>query len=53
MTIWRMHIACRINKITHMYSQYGMLVAFPRQQWLHERAAILRYMYIAYLVCRL
>jgi hypothetical protein len=24
-----------------------VLIAFPRQQWLHERASLLRYMYIA------
>jgi hypothetical protein len=27
-----------------------MLIAFPRQQWLRERASMLRYMYIACLV---
>ena len=27
-----------------------MLIAFPQQQWLRERAPVLRYMYIACLV---
>jgi hypothetical protein len=26
-----------------------MLIAFPRQQWLRERASVLRYMYTAFL----
>jgi hypothetical protein len=29
------------------------LTAFPQQQWLHERASMLRYAYIACLVCSL
>jgi hypothetical protein len=28
-----------------------MLTASPRRQWLHERAWLLRYIYIAHLVC--
>jgi hypothetical protein len=28
-----------------------LTVAIPRQQWLRERATVLRYMYIAYIVC--
>jgi len=31
-------------------SQYVILIAFPLQQWLHERASILLSTYIAYLV---
>jgi len=27
-----------------------ILIAFPQQQWLHERASMLRYTYIAYIV---
>ena len=53
MTIWRMRIACWINKATNTRPQYVMLIAFPLQQWLHERASMLRYTYIARLVsCR-
>ena len=43
MTIWRMRNACRITKATHAHSEYVTLIAFPLQQCLHERAAMLRY----------
>jgi hypothetical protein len=46
MTIWRMCIACWIPKSTNTHSQYVMLIAFPQQQWMHERASMLRYTYI-------
>ena len=42
MTIWRMRIACWTPKATDTHSEYVILIAFPRQQWLHERASILR-----------
>jgi hypothetical protein len=38
---------------THNYAhtgQYVMTIAFPQQQWFHERASVLRYTYIACLV---
>jgi len=41
MTVWRMRIACYIPKATNTHSQYVMLNAFPLQQWLHERDAVL------------
>jgi len=47
MTIWRMLIACWIPKATKAYSEYVTRIAFPLQQWLHERASLLRYTYIA------
>jgi hypothetical protein len=50
MIIWRMGIACWIPKAKNTHSQYVILVAFPLQQWLQERASILRYTYIARLV---
>jgi len=50
MTIWRMRIACWIPKDTNTHSEYIMLIDFPLQQWLHERASVLRYTYIACLV---
>ena len=50
MTIWRMRIACCILKATNTHSEYIILIAFPLHQWLHERASMLRYMYIACLV---
>ena len=44
-----MRFACWITKTTGTHSEYVMLIAFPRQQWLRERATMLRYtsMYIA------
>ena len=35
---------------THTHSEYVTLIAFPRQQWLCERASMLRYTYITGLV---
>ena len=48
MTIWRTRIACWITKATNIISEYIKLVAFPLQQWLQERASILR-LYAHYL----
>ena len=47
MTIWRTRIACWIPKATNSHSEYVILTAFPLQHWLHERATVLRYTYIA------
>ena len=47
MTVWRMRIACWIPKATNTHSQYVILIAFPLQQWLHERASML----CLYLLC--
>jgi hypothetical protein len=52
MTIWRMRIVCWITKATNIYSDYVTLIAFPLQQWLHERASMLRYTYISCPVIR-
>ena len=49
-TIWRMRIACWIRKATNNHSKYLMLIAFPLQQRLHERALMLHYTYSAFLV---
>jgi hypothetical protein len=49
-TIWRMRIACWITKTIETHSEYVILIVFPLQQWLHERASLLRYTYIACLV---
>jgi hypothetical protein len=43
MTRWRMRIACWIPKATATHSEYVTLIAFPQQQWLHERISVLRY----------
>jgi hypothetical protein len=53
MTIWRMRIACWIPKATNIHSEYVMLIAFPLQQWFREDASMLRYTYIALLICLL
>ena len=37
-TIRRMSFACWIAKATNTLSEYVVLIAFPLQQWLHERA---------------
>jgi hypothetical protein len=47
MTVWRMRIECCLSKATNTHSQYVTLIAFPLQQWLHERALMLCYTYIA------
>jgi hypothetical protein len=41
--IRRMRFACRVTKAAYTHSEYVILIAFPRQQWLHERALMLRY----------
>ena len=48
--LWRMRLACWITKATDAHSEYIILIDFPLQQWLYERASILRYTYIAGLV---
>jgi len=48
MTIWRMRIACWLTKATNIHSEYVMFIAVPLQQWLHERASMLRYMYTVF-----
>ena len=50
MTIWCMRFACWIPKATNTHSQYVILIAFPLQQWLHQRVSMFRYKYIACLV---
>ena len=45
MTIWR--IACWISKATSIRTVCVTLVSFRLQQWLYERASVLRYTYIA------
>jgi len=51
MQIWRMRIARWISKATNANLECVItVIAFPLQQWLHERASMLRYTYIACLV---
>jgi hypothetical protein len=47
MKIRRMRITCWVPKAKNTHSQYVILIAFPLQQWLKERAAMLCYTYIA------
>ena len=42
LTIWRIRIAFWIPKATNTHSQYVTLIASQQQQWLHERASVLR-----------
>jgi hypothetical protein len=48
--VWRMRVACWITKTTETHSKCVTIIAFPRQQWLRERATVLRYTYIAWFV---
>jgi hypothetical protein len=47
MIILSIHVACWISKATDSHSEYVILISFPRQQWLRERALTLHYTYIA------
>jgi hypothetical protein len=50
MTIWRMHIAGWIPKVTNTDSEYVIHIASPRQQRLHEGSSVLIYTYISSLI---
>ena len=39
--IRRMRFACWITKATDRHSEYAIFMAFPRQEWSHERATML------------
>jgi len=43
-------IVCWIPKASNIHIGCVILIAFPLQQWLHERASVLRYTYIVCLV---
>jgi len=47
MTIWRMRFTWWIPKATTTHSGCVILIAFPLQKWLQERASLLRYTYTA------
>ena len=51
LTIRRMRIACWIPEATNTHPEYIILIAFTLQQRLQERASMLRYTYIARLMC--
>jgi len=48
--IRHIHFACWIAKVTDTHSECAVLLAFPLQQWLQERASVLRYKLTACLV---
>ena len=49
-TLRRMGISCWKTKDTNTHSEYVIIISFPLQQWLHERASLLRHTYIVCLV---
>jgi hypothetical protein len=51
MTIRRMRTECCIPKATSTHSEYVIFIAFPLQQWLYERASMLRYTQNGCIVC--
>ena len=50
MTIWHMRVSRWIPKATDRHLEYVIHIAFPLQQWLHERPSMLSYTYIVCLV---
>ena len=38
---WRVRIADWVPKATNTHSEYAIIIAFPRQRWLAERALVL------------
>jgi hypothetical protein len=50
MAIWRMRTVRWIIEATDTHSEYVILIAFPLQQWLHERASFL-HLYVHCLSC--
>jgi hypothetical protein len=48
-TTYHMHFACWIPKAIKTLLEF-VNIAFPLQQWFHERPSLLRYTLIAYLV---
>jgi len=45
--IRRTRISCWLTKATDTHSEYVIIIAFPRQQWLCKPARLLRYTYVA------
>ena len=44
------HAHCMLDTQSYKHTHNVTLIAFPLQQWLRERCAVLRYTYIACLV---
>jgi hypothetical protein len=53
-TIRHMRIACWIPKATNTHTEYTILIAVPLQQWLLERASMLRCStpHVLFVLCR-
>jgi len=51
--LWRIRIACLLPRTTNTHSGCVKLIAFPLQQRLYERASILRYPCMVWLVSHL
>jgi len=49
-TMAHAHCMLDIQGYTHTHSEYVIPIAVTPQQWLHERATLLHYTYIACLV---
>jgi len=45
-TVRRMRIECWVTRATDTHSEHVILIAFPRQRWLGERASVSGYTYI-------
>ena len=45
-----MRITCRLTRAADSHSAFVILNAFPQQQWLRERASVLR-LYVNWLTC--
>jgi len=45
-----MRFECWITKAADTHSEYAILITFPQQQWLQERASVLHYTYIVLFV---
>jgi hypothetical protein len=48
MTIQRMRFTCCINKAPDAHSEYVIIIAVPREQWLREGASVFAYVYTAW-----
>jgi hypothetical protein len=49
--IWHVLITCRMTKATDTHWECVILTAFPEQQWLRERALMLRYSAVLVVFC--
>jgi len=47
---WRVRFVCWMTNVTDTHSEHVIIIAFLLQQWLHLRASMLRYTYIACLL---